>query len=442
MKVSSDTKEYELHQGLFGETDRNSGEYHFRNGKTQQIYSNANYSPVDDELRPIRYYRPQNSEAATRKRKRAGWGFIAVLVLCMSCAIIGGVVGAGLMSSYFDRRDEEQANVSRSVMTMTAAAYESEAAEEALPQKLSSEEIYNLACSQVVSVTTEFSYLAGDGRLMPGTISGSGFVVGEEGFVLTNFHVIEKAFEGGYPVSVAFSDGDVYEGKIVAADTANDIALLKIETEKALHAVSFSENDGVRGGENVYIVGNPYGMLDFSMSKGSVSNPKVSISVDEDKPAIDMFQLDVSVYEGNSGGPVYDEFGKVVGIVSAKVLVNNSDGIGFAIPSAVASGFYEGIIESIGYAADLGVVYFEDYNRTYSTFYHLPVGAFVDDVVPGGSAARAGLQRGDVISFIGSYAVEGFEDVENAVRHFKSGDTVEIVFFREGNMMSTSVTFD
>lgn len=435
-------KEYELHQGLFGETDRNSGEYHFHSGKTQQLYSNARYSPVSEDLTPTRYYRPEAS-ASQKRRRIAGLGFIAVLALCLCCAIVGGVIGAGLMSKYFDNRVEDVETTVRT-MAVTGASFEEEAEEPGeTVRDLSASEIYELACNQVVSVQTEFAYMTANGSVMPGTISGSGFIASEDGYIITNYHVIEKAYSGGYPVNITMKNGAFFDGDVAWTDEENDIAVIKIDAP-GLVPVEFGDSDEIRGGEDIFIVGNPYGMLDFSMSAGRISNPSVSVATDEMSAPIDMLQLDVSVYEGNSGGPVYNTKGQVIGIVSAKVLVNNSDGIGFAIPIKNLEPMYVELRES-GYIhgrADLGVLFFQDYNRTYSTFYHLPVGAFVDDIFPGSAADKAGLQRGDVISFIGQYPVEDYSGIENALKNFHAGEQAEVVFFREGNMMSTTVTFD
>ena len=435
-------KVYELHKGLFGETDRNSGEYHFRSGSTEQIYSNAHYAPIGEDPVPPRYYKP-SAGTAGRTRRIRGVGFLAVLVLCLACAILGGVVGAGLMSSYF--KEDEQSVIQEAVQPfeVSAAAYAPVRNVMDYDRIMSPAEIYDMACEQVVSIRTEYSVQAADGTFLPANVDGTGFVVDDDGYILTNYHVVEKAYQGNYPVDITFFDGSIYDGSIIGVDESNDFAMVRIDRE-GLKEVTFGDPADIRGGENVYIMGSPYGMLDYTMNSGHISNPSANVLVDDTGNRIDMFQLDVSVYEGNSGGPVYNDKGQVIGIVTARVDVNSSEGIGFAVPVSGIEPFYNELISKgiVAGRPSLGISFFEDYNDTYVAYWNLPSGVFIDAVQPGSCAERAGLRAGDVLAQIADIEIRDLPDVDYALETFNAFDTVDVIFFREGNRMSTTVTFD
>ncbi len=439
-------KVYELHKGLFGETDRNSGEYHFRSGSTEQIYSNAHYAPLGEDPVPPKYYKPSAVSGAARVNRRVrGFGFLAVLVLCLACAVLGGVIGAGLMSSYFKDGTAESIPMESPLQFIAVPASSESSVNRQISSQLeySPSEIYDLAFSQVVSVRTEFSYTTSGGEVLPANIDGSGFVVDDKGYILTNYHVVEKAYSAGYPVLVTLGNGDIYDGNVIGIDEINDLAILKVEAS-GLSAVSFGNDQDIRGGENIYIMGNPYGMLGHTMNSGYISNPTANVMVDDLGNPMDMFQMDISVYEGNSGGPVYNSKGNVIGIVTARVDVNSSEGIGFALPVSKIIPIYETLVGKglISGIPSLGVRIFEDYNPTYISYWKLPAGAFVDSVLPGSCAERAGLQPGDVISQISDIAITEPADIPYAMERFHAYDTVEIVFYREGNPLSTTVTLD
>ena len=432
-------------KGLFGETDRSNGEYHFRSGETQKIYSNAHYVPVSDDTVPPQYFRPEESKKSGRERSRNNKGLLAVLTMCLSCAIIGGLIGASIMSAFFSSRVEkleDSMSVPGRSINFADSEIASEAAYSAQEKELSPTEIYSRAQSQVVMIVTEYNYKTGYGQMMPGTVTGSGFVISEDGYILTNYHVVEKAYEGDYPVTVTFQNGNEYNGTVKGFDQAKDIAVIKIDAG-GLTPVSIDNYcESVVGGANITIAGNPYGM--FNVSSGHISNPSVTVAVDETYDAIDMIQLDVSVYEGNSGGPVYNNLGNVIGMVTAKVSANNSEGIGFAIPMDEIAPAVSDLIENgitVGNAT-LSCDFYEEYNQMFKAYYSLPEGAFVDYVYQGGCAEKAGIRVGDVIAQIGDYYIRNNADVTYAMKYFSAGDTADVLLYREGRLMQATVTFD
>ena len=435
MDRTDKTTEHDLHDGLFGQTDRSSGEYLFKSGNTRQIYSNASYTPLSEDVTPQRYYKPEGKNGP----------LALVIILCLCCALAGGLVGGLIMTRSFSGRVDSVEDSVRQISEASEAAEteETETEEEASePVELAPARIYELASRQVVTLRTEYSYTGSGGISWPGTVSGTGFIISDNGYVLTNYHVVEKAFSGSYPVTATAYDGSEYEGKVIAADSENDIAVLKLENCE-LESVEL-ETGEIRGGDTIYIFGNPYGMLKFTMSTGHVSNPEIFVATEELSEAVEMFQMDISVYEGNSGGPVYNAYGKVIGMVTAMVDMSVGEGIGFAIPAETVERVYSGLQQngSVSLAAELSASFYEDYNRIYIAYANSPAGALVKEVSPGGCLDLGGIVQGDVVCNIGGYEVSEYCDVSEALKNFAAGDTVTVGFYREGVLMQTIVTLD
>lgn len=446
---------YGTSKGLFGETDRESGEYHFRSGYTQQVYSNAHFVPVEENTTPPHYYRPAEKNDTSgeqpkkkKKGKSKGKGGWMILLLCFFSALIGGAAGVFFSFEYLS------GEMKFAAVPEAAAALVTEDAEEekdvffgmAVPEtetKLSAADIYALACEQTVSVSVEIVTIDRYGNQIPSVISGSGFFVSNDGHILTNYHVIESAAAGGFNVTVTTHDGSVYVGRIVGTEEVRDLALIKIEKE-GTEPVTFGNSDAVSVGDEVYAVGNPYGVLEFSMTVGHVSGIGRQIATEETEEMYQMLQIDANVYSGNSGGPVYDADGNVIGIVSARYSTEGMEGIGFAIPVNDASPIIAELVDK-GYVsgkASIGLKFDERYNTVYSRYYRLPEGAFVSEVVAGGCAAEIGVKVGDILMQIGEYAVEDYSDVPVILRHFAAGEKAEIRIFREGAILAATLEFD
>jgi serine protease Do len=281
------------------------------------------------------------------------------------------------------------------------------------------------------------------GTTSSSSISGTGFIVTQDGYILTNYHVISKAYGEGLGATVVMHDGSSYEASIVGVEESNDIAVLKIDATN-LSAVNIGDSNDISVGDMVYTVGNPLGELDFSMSVGYVSALDRSVKTDEEADAIDMFQIDAAVNSGNSGGPVYNSRGEVIGVVTAKYSDTGVEGIGFAIPINDAASIANDLITE-GYVtgkAYMGVGLDERYNAMYSQYYGMPLGAYVYSVEAGSCAESAGVQAGDIITGLGSQVIEDYDDLRTAVKSYSAGDTTEIRIYRAGDTLELSITFD
>ena len=433
--------------GYSGDTDRVNGEYHYKNGYTQKIYSDAHYVPENENTVPPRYYTPPEKPAKAPKEKKPHGKWVKALCLCLVCALLGGLCGAGIMAGSMNSRIvaveqmlEEQTKETLSIGSQTSST----------PAPVSTTTtakpvaaIYDQACNEVVGITTEVTYTNFFGQTSSSAVSGSGFIVSPDGYILTNYHVIEYAYKGNYAITVMLHDGTRYEASIVGVEDCNDIAVLKIDAS-GLDPVTFGDSDKLSVGDDVYAVGNPLGELEFSMTTGHVSALDRLITTDESSEAINMFQIDAAVNSGNSGGPVYNANGEVVGIVTAKYSDTGVEGLGFAIPINDAAKIANDLITK-GYVtgkAYMGVSIDERYNSMYSQYYNMPIGAFVKSVESGSCAESAGIQAGDIITRLGDVEITGYSDLKQAIKQYSAGDSAELELYRAGESRTLTVTFD
>ena len=433
--------------GYSGDTDRVNGEYHYKNGYTQKIYSDAHYVPENENTVPPRYYTPPEKPVKAPKEKKPHGKWVKALCLCLVCALLGGVCGAGIMAGSMnsriaavEQRLEEQAKETLSIGSQTSSTPAPVSTTTAAKPVAA---IYDQACNEVVGITTEVTYTNFFGQTSSSAVSGSGFIVSPDGYILTNYHVIEYAYKGNYAITVMLHDGTRYEASIVGVEDCNDIAVLKIDAS-GLDPVTFGDSDKLSVGDDVYAVGNPLGELEFSMTTGHVSALDRLITTDESSEAINMFQIDAAVNSGNSGGPVYNANGEVVGIVTAKYSDTGVEGLGFAIPINDAAKIANDLITK-GYVtgkAYMGVSIDERYNSMYSQYYNMPIGAFVKSVESGSCAESAGIQAGDIITRLGDVEITGYSDLKQAIKQYSAGDSAELELYRAGESRTLTVTFD
>ena len=419
----------------------------------ESIYSDAHYTPAGEGPVPPRYYTPPEPKKAEKHEKSGKGGrILGIVALCLVCALLGGLVGASFMGRSLDGRiaalEDARTEQALERITEAAAAGSADNAQTATPVKndsaaLTASSIYEQACEQVVGVTTEVTYTNFFGMNSSSAVSGTGFIVSEDGYILTNYHVIELAAQNDKDVNVILYDGTRYTASIVGYEKYNDVAVLKIDAN-GLKPVSFGNSDSLSVGDLVYAVGNPLGELDFSMSTGHVSALDRAITSDESGVAINMFQIDAAVNSGNSGGPVYNAAGEVVGIVTAKYASTGVEGLGFAIPINDAVKIASDLITK-GYVtgkAYMGVQIDQRYNSLYSQYYNMPLGAYVYSVEDGSCAEKAGLLAKDIITRLGDQDITGYTDLTSALHGFSAGDTTSMTVYRGGEEVTLTITFD
>ena len=190
------------------------------------------------------------------------------------------------------------------------------------------------------------------------------------------------------------------------------------------------------------------GELQFTMTSGMVSALDRAVTTEQSGGAINMFQMDAAINSGNSGGPVYNANGEVIGVATAKYSSSGNDatveGLGFAIPSDDAKKISNDLMTN-GYVtgkAKMGVSIDQNYSSTVAQYYDMPEGAYVKYVETGSAAEKAGIQPGDIITKCGDKEIKGYEDLTSAIKSYSAGDTVEITVYRSGNESTLSITFD
>ncbi|MBR1566959.1 MAG: trypsin-like peptidase domain-containing protein [Oscillospiraceae bacterium] len=438
------------------ESDRVNGEYHYSNGYTERIYSDAHYVRADESTTPPRYYTPPEKAARQSREEKSqkGVGAGALIACCLVCAMLGGLGGAFLTGRVMDQKvsalEQSVDELSESVRQPTVikqstagSAGSVTAAGAAYNGAMSAGDLYDMACEQVVGVTTEVTYMNYFGMRSSAAVSGTGFIITADGYILTNYHVIEDAYKAGLDVNVMMHDGTRYPAQIVGVEADNDVAVLKIDAT-GLNAATLGNSDNLRVGDTVYAVGNPLGELEFSMTTGHVSAKDRSIVTEAAGDSITMFQIDAAVNSGNSGGPVYNARGEVVGIVTAKYRSSGVEGIGFAIPISDAVSIAQDLVTS-GYVtgkAHLGVSVNSKYNEMYAQYYGWPVGAYIDSVDSGSSAENAGIQPGDIITAIDGDSIRSYDDLRASVKRHTAGETVDVALYRADENHTVTVTFD
>lgn len=432
-------------------TDRVNGEYHYKNGYTQRIYSDAHYVREDETTAPPRYYTPPAEKPAKEPKepKKKKGGFIKFVCVALVCALLGGIGGAAIMEEILDERIDmledriEQLDEYHTPVETGEGSTMLYDSSSRYAEPLHASQVYELALEQVVGITTEVTYTNFFGMTSSSAVTGSGFIVTSDGYILTNYHVIEEAYTGNLDVSVMLYDGTSYTAAIVGTEPDNDIAVLKIDAE-GLKAAELGDSEELLVGDKVYAVGNPLGELEFSMTTGYVSAKDRVIATGVNTDAISMFQFDAAVNSGNSGGPVYNELGQVVGVVTAKYSDTGVEGIGFAVPISDAASIANDLITK-GYVtgkAYLGVTVNTKYNTMYAQYYGWPMGAYVDSVSPGSCAETAGIVAGDIITRLDGEEISSYESLKTAIKRHSAGDSVEIELYRADESRTVTVVFD
>lgn len=435
------------------------GSYRYVRPESREVlYRDANVESAEDAAQlPRCYIHPQKEEREKKEKKTGeipGRGFfVKAVCMCLACAVLGGIAGGGITAVILTQRSEsareeqpflDHTDNSNKDLIVPAQLTDNDTLSSNTVDYnvMTPSEIYEMACKQVVGVTTEVTRQNFWGMTSSSAVIGSGFIISEDGYILTNYHVIETADLHGYQVNVMLHDGTAHPANIVGIRPDNDIAVLQIEAA-GLSAAEFGNSDAIKVGDAIHAVGNPMGELEFSMTNGSVSALDRVITTSEAIAPINMFQIDAAVNSGNSGGPVYNDEGEVVGVVTAKYSESGVEGLGFAIPINDAAEIANDLIargdEGKTY---LGVVNPRTMSAAAALYYNSVPGAYITDVVPDSAADRAGLQAGDVICQLGGIQISSAENLRGALRSYHPGDTVDVVFCRKGEEITVSVVLD
>ncbi len=382
-------------------------------------------------------YVDENGARAVKKAKRRGktLGTVAaVLALALVCGL-SGFGGAALYGRMNPTEDAAPAfdtvNSAEKMAALTGG-------------ELSAEDLYEAVLPSCVGITVSTTVNI-FGQTTTSAASGSGFVLTADGYIATNYHVIEEAAENrGVDIEVAFASGEKYTAALVGGDQENDVAVIKIDAA-GLTPVTLGSSGSLKVGEAVYTIGNPLGELTYSLTDGIVSALDRVISTEENV-SMNMLQTNCAINPGNSGGPLFDSTGRVVGIVSAKYTNASStvsaEGLGFAIPIDDVKNMLSDIME-YGYVTGKPILGVSVTNVSSAMLrYGIPAGAAVEAVNEGSCAEKAGITQGDIITEFDGAPIESRDALVSAVSAKRAGDRVTLTVYRQGETLELTVTLD
>lgn len=297
---------------------------------------------------------------------------------------------------------------------------------------LSLQEIYAKCIPSVASIIT---------KTYSGTATGTGVIYSESGYIVTNYHVIE----GGESYTVQLTDDRVLSATLVGDDPTSDLAVLQVNATGLTSAV-FGNSDALQVGDAVVAIGDPLGVeYRGTMTDGIVS--AINRNVNLDGRTMNLIQTNAALNSGNSGGPLINSLGQVIGINTVKIGAFTDkagvEGLGFAIPSTLVKDIVDQII-SQGYVSGrpyLGITG-ESLSIFYQRYYRLPNGMYISAVAEGSNAAAAGIAPGDILLSIDDTRVYTQSDLDTLLYGYTAGDEVTIVIYRGGYTMQATITLE
>lgn len=377
--------------------------------------------------------------------KKKGARKIAALALCVSLiGSIAGTSGVLLLSSHIGQQEAEkmaaEADAARQNAIYVLKGQREKASVETVEidagKQMTAAEVYAANVNSTVGITTSVTTNYW-GFQSTSAASGSGFIISSDGYILTNYHVIEDSDS----ISVSLYDGTVYDGELIGYDESNDIAVLNVEAEDLVPVV-LGDSDNLNVGDSVVAIGNPLGELTFSLTAGTVSAKDREVTF-SNAVTMNLLQTDCAINSGNSGGALFNMFGEVIGITNAKYSSNSSSGasidnIGFAIPLNSVWGIIESIIEN-GYIVKpyLGITV-SNVSKEAQNF-GIPQGAAVQAVAEDSPAKKAGLQSGDVITQADETPITSSAELVSYISAAAVGDSMELTVYRQGSSIQLTV---
>ncbi len=282
--------------------------------------------------------------------------------------------------------------------------------------------------------------------------TGTGIIMSEDGYIITNAHVIYSSSYNGLAQEIQIVlNTDYYAGdtqivaKVIGYDTEEDIAVLKVDTNQKLTAAEFGNSDNLRVGELVVAIGNPLGFELFgSVTTGIVSALNREVTINES--TMRLIQTDTAINAGNSGGPLINAYGQVIGINSSKISSSYYsdtavEGLCFAIPITHAKTVIDDLI-NYGYVRGKPLLGISGQNvdESLSQAFGIPVGVYVREVTPNGAADLAGVEVGDVIIAVNGKPVETYDEMNAEKNDYKAGDTITLTITRDGKDLTLPLT--
>ena len=394
------------------------------------------YSPYADSPYETAFtsgYTAPKQRKAKKEHKPRRWpsrilaAVLTVALVAGSCAFTAHMVDRRWQQQYTDLqgRMQDMQTYLEDLVEENSAAHtgNSVSGSPVVSDGLTPSQVYAQNVNSVVGITTDVG-------------TGTGFIISEDGYVLSNYHVVD----GAKRISMSMHDGSEHPLELVGYYEQGDVALLKAEAT-GLRAVKLGSSEELIVGDMVVAIGNPLGELTSTLTVGYVSGKDRLVATDGS--ATNMIQTDAAINPGNSGGPLFNMKGEVVGITTAKYSGATAsgatiEGLGFAIPIADVQAVL-GDLREHGYVtcqAYLGVMVY----TVQTTMGN--IGCCVESTTPDGAADRAGIQAGDIITGIDDYEITSLEEMTMVLAKYKAGDTVKVTVLRNWRTVELTLTFD
>lgn len=365
-----------------------------------------------------------NKDKKKKKKNRNGNGFAKYIALALICSLCGGVIGSGVTYFITDRNGNN--NSSGNTVTADPVSFATD------NTALSAADIYKKVAPAVVMVSTK-SVQSVNGWFQQETEGmGSGFIINNDGYILTNYHVIDGAKE----VTVTLSDNREVKASVVNYDADQDVAMIKINEDiEVPGVVELGDSDALQPGEEVLAIGNPLSKeLSSTLTKGIVSALNRSVET-ETGVSTNLIQTDTAINSGNSGGPLINTKGEVIGINTLKAS-DGAEGIGFAIPVNDVKDKIESLSKPI---LNLGVS-IRAIDESMAKQLNMEEGLYIVEVNEFSPAEKAGLKAGDLIVKADGKRVKTFEELQEVKNSKEEGDSINIEFIREGKTQNATIT--
>lgn len=454
--------------GTYPQEDHTGGTYHYSGasipggGYEHDDYGEhgrAGQSQEGDTYPKANPMASYNVTPHREEKKSMGKGVIAIAIVCALVGGIGGGAAVGMALKGGSGGEQEPSEIMEAQQSASEPSEEDATAESpsafnstvidvttnSQETTMTPQDVYEHYVNAVVAISNE-STTNVFGQEVETASSGSGFIISEDGYIVTNNHVVS----GAQRLTVIMTNGEEYEAQIIGADSENDVALLKIDATD-LPTVSVGDSDAIEVGQQVCAIGNPLGELTNTMTVGYVS--ALDREINENGTPINMFQTDCAINSGNSGGPIFDMHGNVIGITTAKYSSNSSlssstasiEGIGFCVPINDAMDIVSDLLQ-YGYVKgrpSLGITC-QAISSTVTRYYNLPAGIYINSVEAGSAADQAGLMEGDIISAVDGTEVSSVTDFKALLKQYTAGDAATLTIYRgsTSETMEVDIIFD
>lgn len=369
-------------------------------------------------------FEEQHKKKSSKKKRGNGNGFAKYIAIALICSLFGGAIGSGITYVIADKSGSSTQSNKGVETDPVSFATDSTA--------LSAADIYKKVAPAVVMVSTKTIQSVNGWFQQETEGMGSGFIINEEGYILTNYHVIEGAKE----VTVTLSDDREVTASVVNYDSEQDVAMIKINEDiEVPGVVELGDSDALQPGEEVLAIGNPLSKeLSSTLTKGIISALNRSVET-ESGVSTNLIQTDTAINSGNSGGPLINTKGEVIGINTLKAS-DGAEGIGFAIPVNDIKDKIDSLSKPI---LNLGVS-IRVIDETLAKQLNLEEGLYVVEVTEYSPAEKAGLKSGDLIVKADGTRIKTFEELQEIKNTKEEGDTINVEFIRDGKTQNSTIT--